>query len=185
MRSPTPDLTRAEQLRRQYRRILGWSVVVAIVVHAGIFVMSPDWEIPRFASVEPQFVDDEEFVPALALIDATFGPPLIRLPDGTIRQEPPNRVLEAKEVDLRGVRWSTECHWVLTEDFGSVDGEVRLEVGEFGLVSRARISRSSGDGCLDQLLVAVAGTLWYRWLPRADAEAPVDLVQPIRVQLAV
>jgi hypothetical protein len=184
MKNLTSRELRSERLGRRHRRILGWSLGVAGVLHIAVFALNPEWVLSRIDLLVDRSLEDRDVPPAVALIDVTFGPPRILLADGTATQEPPDRVLEATEVDLRGIRWSRDCDWVRTEGFGSAAGEVRLEVGEGGFVSRARISRSSGEGCLDQVLVSVAGTVWYRWLPRADAPAPVDLIQPILIEPA-
>lgn len=172
---------RSSRLRRRHRRILLWSMGVAVVLHLGVFALGPRFSAPvsDFTS-SPMRVGGEE-VPGVAWIDVTFGPPRIHLPGGAVRQEPPGRVLEAKGVHLRGVPLHSDCDWLRAVGFDAVAGEVRLRVGDGGEVLEARLAEGSGERCADQVLVAVAGKLRYHWLPDEEATAPVDLAQPMRV----
>jgi hypothetical protein len=175
---------RSERHRRQHRRVLGWSLAAAALLHLAVLALNPGWVLDQISIFAPRSLEDRDGPPELGLVDVSFGPPQIFLPDGSLRQEPPERVLEALDVDIRGIRWAQGCVWVGSNGFERIKGEVELEVGREGFVREARISRSSGDGCLDQMLVAISGTLWYRWLPNESSPAPVRLLQPMTVDLA-
>jgi hypothetical protein len=174
--------SRSEQLRRRHRRIFGWSLAVAAMAHLGVFAL-----FPAFSRAAAEFDPSEAETPAVGApgstrINVIFGPPEIRLDGGAVRVEPPDRVLEARSVDITGAWLGRECRWVGREGLGVAEGAVRLDVQSSGRVARAEVVESSGDLCRDRVLVTVAGSLWYRWLPDAETPAPVDLVQPMRAE---
>ncbi|MEX2531467.1 MAG: hypothetical protein WD960_11905 [Gemmatimonadota bacterium] len=173
---------RSEELRRTHRRTFGWSLGVAVLLHAGLFWFSPEFRtvLPDRSSVPPKVVGGEEG--EVRWVDVTFGPPRILLGDGVERQEPPERVLEARAVNIAGIPLEPECHWARRADLEGSRATVKLKVGWEGRVTEAGLAEGSGDACVDDVLVAVAGTLWYRWLPDAQAPAPVDVLQPMEVR---
>lgn len=176
--------SRSAQLRRRHRRILGWSMGVAVVLHAGAFALFPAYRPPLPGAASDWLATRTEEPGDLRSIDVRFGPPTIHLEDGTLRQEPPERVLEARSVSIRNIVLPSMCAAHLAEGFGSIEGDVRLRVGPDGRVFDARTATSSGDPCADRVLVSVAASLRYLWLPDGEARAPVDLVQPMLAEPA-
>jgi len=172
---------RSDQLRRTHRRILGWSLGVALVLHAGIL-----WFAPAFRGELPGPSPNRPGLSAVgnggvAWIDVAFGPPTILLADGGERQEPPDRTLEARGVNISGIALEADCEWVRHADLAGHRATVKLRVREDGRVTVDEVTDGTGHPCVDILLVAVAGTLWYRWLPDAQAPAPVELLQPMEL----
>jgi hypothetical protein len=176
---PLSTETRSAALRRRHRRTLWWSVAAAAALHLAVFAAFPDVMPPLWDTAGPLSEVDAGDELGARWIDITFGPPAIRLPDGTTRQEPPGRVLVGQEVDVRGIPLEGACRWVHDQGLGPVSAEVRLRLGASGRVLQAALHETSGDECADDVLVAVAGMLLYHWLPDDDAPAPVDLVQPV------
>lgn len=172
---------RGEELRRAHRRIFGWSICAAVVLHVGVFWLSPQFEVVLPDGSRPRTFVPGEDVAELRLIDVTFGPPMILLAGGLERQEPPDRVLEAREVDISGIPREVGCEGLRPGDLHGRRAVIRLRVGPDGRTRQPAVAEGSGDSCVDRVLVAVAGTLWYRWLPDAGAPAPVDLLQPMEV----
>lgn len=174
--------SRVEELRRRHRRILGWSFALAALIHLGLFVLAPSYS--RLAGERDTSLDTApaEGARGTVLVNVTFGPPSISLEDGTVRLEPPDRVLEARRVNVARTWLGRECQWVRRDGLGSAEGAVRLQVHATGRVARTTVAESSGDVCKDKVLETIAGSLWYHWLPDAEAPAPVDLVQPIRAE---
>ena len=170
---------RSEELRRTSRRIFGWSLAVAVCLHAALFLFSPQFKVvlPDGMAVRSPEVGREEG--EARWVDVSFGPPTIFLGNGVERHEPRDRVLEARAVNIGGISLEPECEGVRSAPLGESRATVNLKVGWDGRVTAARLGEGSGDACVDQLLVAVAGTLWYRWLPDAEASAPVELEQPM------
>jgi hypothetical protein len=160
-------------------------LVIAALVHVAVFVFSPQFRsdlsdvFGRRASVTAG--DGSE----VRWLDVDFGPPRIMIRGGLERQEPPDRVLRARDVVVSAKALSAECRWVVREELEEARATVRLEVAWDGRVRHAEIADGSGDECVDQMIVVVAGTLWYHWLPDVDAPAPVELVQPMRLRGAM
>jgi len=114
-------------------------------------------------------------------IDVEFGPPRILLAGGLERQEPPDRVLQARDVLVSEGALSEDCRPVLHRPLEGIHATVRLEVGRDGRVRATEVAQGSGRACVDEIMIVVAGTLWYHWLPDEQALAPVELFQPMRV----
>jgi len=172
---------RSDQLRRTHRRVLGWSLGVALVLHAGTL-----WFAPAFRGELPGPTSDRPGVSAsvnggAVWIDVAFGPPTILLADGGKRQEPLDRTLEARGVNISGISLESECEWVRRTDLTGHRATVKLRVREDGRATVDEVTDGSGHPCVDDVIVAVAGTLWYRWLPDAQAPAPVELLQPLEL----
>jgi len=165
--------SRAEQLRRQHRRVLAWGFSVAAILHIGAFLLLPGLRTES-AGISKLVL---EGVPAVggAMVDVRFGPPEIRRPDGAIVREPSQRTLQVvrlrrlpADCDVQG--WATEV---------GVSGSVRLRVGVDGRAENPEIASSTGSRCADWLLTTLAGDLRYLWLPNERFPAPVELVQPV------
>lgn len=173
--------SRSQQLRRRQRRIFGLSLLIAVLVHVAVFAFSP-----QFRS-NPADVSDgrTSLAPSetgeVHWIDVEFGPPKILLAGGLDRQEPPDRVLQARDVLVSEGALSEDCRPVLHRPLEGIDATVRLEVGRDGRVRATEIAEGSGNACVDEIMVVVAGTLWYHWLPDDEAPPPVELFQPMRV----
>lgn len=174
--------SRSSQLRRRHRRIVGWSLGVAVLAHAALFLMSPSFSRTAWELERPADAGGAQGVAGMQLVDVTFGPPEIRLEDGTVRQEPPERVLQALSVNVDGTWLGPECQAVRAEGIGFAEGAIRLQVESSGRISRTEVAQSSGDPCRDRVLEEVARSLRYHWLPDAEAPAPVDVNQPVRAE---
>jgi hypothetical protein len=172
---------RTEELRRGHRRVLAWSLGIAVLLHVGVFLFFPHFRtsMPDGFSERPGMVGSGGG--QAYWVDVTFGPPLIHLRNGEERQEPPERVLEAREVNVGGASLGSGCGWVQRADLTGISGTARLTVGFDGRVSHAEMEEGSGVDCVDELLVHIASSLLYRWLPDEEAMAPVELAQPMEL----
>lgn len=166
---------RSEQVREQNRRALAWGLVIAAVLHVAFFALSPTWEAEPS---EGWTKGSEEEAPEFAtpvFVRISFGPPAIEAPDGTIHQEPADRMLEAERL----VRLPEPCREEAESAGELPSGSVRLRVNAGGRVTATAIEESTGLTCGDELITMVADALWYRWLPSERHPAPVELVQPV------
>lgn len=174
--------SRAEELRKKHRRILACSLGVAALLHIGFFVFAPSgsgsgWELqPTFDTTATAQAGDPG---QLAVV---FGPPKITLEDGTVRQEPPDRTLEVRDVDVAHILLERDCEGVRAKGLDSAEGAVELRVNERGRAIEAEVAESPGDECKERVFTAIAGSLLYHWLPDEEAPAPVDLIQPMRLE---
>jgi hypothetical protein len=113
-----------------------------------------------------------------------FGPPEIILADGTVAPEPPSRVLQARYVDIGTIQVSPVC----AKDRGDwrepTKARIQLKVSERGLAMEAGLVDSTGDACKDEIMMAIAGSVWYQWLPGDRFVAPVELIQPLSAMRA-
>lgn len=172
--------TRSEQLRRRHRKILAGSLAGAALLHLAVFLLMPEFR------ADPLFGSDAErdTVSVVGLANASveilFGPPIIRVADGSTWTEPPDRVLPAE----RGVRLEGACSALLREGGTPLRGRVRLRVRASGRVDVLGLPRGTGEDCGDRILREVAADLWYHWLPNERFPAPVDLVQPVTLVAA-
>jgi hypothetical protein len=179
-----PEVIRERRRRAQRardRRIVWASVGIAVLAHAAFFALAPHF---RFSvASDPHF--GEAAVRSLVLggieVDLHFGPPAIRLPDGTFRSEPGERFLDREGITLGSLQVELTCADAFPPGAEPREGAVRLRVGITGHASGVELERSSGDACADAAIVAAANALWYRWLPNLNHHAPVDLVQPVRL----
>lgn len=171
--------THANGRRRKENRVLVVALGVAAVLHVAAFVLvgwsrtGPEWSPDREAvTLEPAPWTGTP-------IDVFFGPPRIYRTDGSLAEEPDDRVLEAAR--LMGMPPTCLSREIPPSAPGS--GEVRLVVNEDGRIDHVALTGSTGDACWDAVAVRVAGQLWYRWLPSDAFPAPVELLQPITVGL--
>ena len=174
-------MTRSEERRKRDRRLVGISVGIAAILHV-VVIGFVTWTGPGI-ELRPgsETVRLEENPWTGTSVDVFFGAPRIYRPDGTIAREAPDRVLEAKRI----LRMPPAC---LSRDVVPVapgSGEVRLTVNARGRIDLVVLTRSTGDLCWDQVATRVAGDLWYRWLPNDGFPAPLELLQPLTVGLAL
>jgi hypothetical protein len=170
--------SRSAQLRRQQRRVLGWSLAAAVLLHVAVFVFSPTFHAdPLVGGDAHADLGDRPGTEARAplAVDVRFGPPRITLPDGSTWTEPPDRVLEADRV----VDLPPGCSQGMGGEGATATGAVRLRVPPSGRAEVVEVVEGAGNPCADRILSMVAGALWYHWLPDERFPAPVDLVQPL------
>jgi hypothetical protein len=167
--------TRSDELREQSRRVLGWSLGIAALIHVAVFY---------FVSWSGTEGESGSGLTLLATaqwtgapVDVFFGPPKIFEPDGTLSTEAPDRVLEA----ARAIRLPPACSASALEVGTPGSGSVRLSVNGRGRVDSVALNESTGNACWDGVATQVAADLWYRWLPSDRFPAPVELLQPITV----
>jgi hypothetical protein len=180
--------SRSSELRRRNRRIFGLSMVVAVAVHAAIFLASPTFRAdPMWEDAVKTRVPAEAEDPTATMwfVDVLFGPPQIVADDGSRWQEPPERTLEAREFNVGDLRLTTGCARQPRAVLVPAEAEVALRLNASGRVVWARVERGSGDPCRDEMVVRIANRLWYHWIPNNRFRAPVELVQPMRVRAAV
>jgi hypothetical protein len=171
-----------ERLRHRDRKIFGWSIGIAVALHVAAFAIFPH---VRFSATS-----DSHFGEAAARtlilggleVDLRFGPPIIHLADGTTEPEPEDRVLDRERIAIADLEVALTCADSFLAGSDPREGDVRLVVNPLGYASVVRLERSTGDRCADEALVAAADALWYRWIPNDRHRAPVELVQPIRIQ---
>lgn len=150
-----------------------------MVIHLAAFAFWPEVPVEpldggALVEREPEDVEDEL---RRVRVVARFGPPRILAPDGGWVDEPPDRFLEAgRAIHLPGYCLDR----VLT-----VEGRVRLRLNDEGRVDLTRIEEGTGSPCGNLALRAVAGDLWYRWLPDERFPAPVELIQPVSLSPSV
>lgn len=173
-------MSRSNELRRRDRRVFRVSLGIAVVLHVaalgliGWSRVAPTW---RPDSEAVRLEEDPWTGTPVAVF---FGPPKIVEPDGTLSEEPADRILEA--VRVLGMPPICMGREIATAAPGL--GEVRLTVNARGRIDAVTLTRSTGDACWDQVATRVAGDLWYRWLPDERFPAPLELLQPLTVALA-
>lgn len=180
-------MTRSAELRQRYRRVFTVSLLIAAGIHVLIFIASPDFRVdPQFqlASNPDLVVGEMDADSRWAIVNVFFGRPEILSDDGTVRREPPERVLEVYAVAVASSVLPHRCHLRNEFDVLPAEGRVRVQVDGGGLVVWDRIEESDGDVCRDALLTTMSGSLWYQWIPNDRFPAPVELIQPVRVVAA-
>lgn len=171
---------RAQERRQRENRRLWTGLAIAVGLHVAAL------GLVRWSGSGPEWSPDHDTVTLESNswtgtpVDAFFGPPKIFRPDGTIAEEPPDRVLKAAR--LLGMPPTCLSREVPPSAPGS--GQVRLTVNAIGRIEAVSLDRSTGDSCWDAVAIRVAGDLWYHWLPNERFPAPVELLQPITVGLA-
>lgn len=171
--------SRAEELRKQHRKVLAWALAAAAVFHVGLFLLHPGLrsEATWTANARLEGVD----AVGGAAVDVRFGPPRITAPDGTVVQEPPERRLQV----VRLMRLPANCDVLHQTPELLVRGSVRIRVDPGGYAKAVEVAESTGHACADQVIMRLAGDLQYHWLPSERFPAPVDLVQPVTLVEAV
>jgi len=165
--------SRAAELRRRDGRVLRWSLAAAALVHVAAFVLWPSFRIEPFPGLSEATAQDGGGEGTPIWVEAVFGPPEISLGDGRVHRE--DRQLEASRVLLL----PPECSVLGQGDGSRPHGRVHLRVWKSGRTDVLAITESTGSDCGDEVISAMAGALWYRWLPNDRFQAPVDLVQPV------
>lgn len=165
--------SRADELRKQHRRMLAWALAAAGGLHAVLFLLLPGLPTEATWSPDPQL----EGVPAIdeGMVDVRFGPPQITTADGAVVQEPSERRLQV----VRLMRLPANCDALRQVPELLIRGSVRLRVDPGGYAEVMEVVESTGYTCADQMLVELAGDLQYHWLPSERFPAPVHLVQPV------
>ena len=173
--------TRSEVLRKRNRKVLAWSMAIAVVVHVAAFLLVPSFggEL-RMADSPPGGEEVNLMIRNPTFVDVTFGPPDIFDADGAVWKEPADRVLQADRI----LSLPTQCEALSREGRVPALGRVRLRVNASGRVNVMGLAEGTGDPCADEVITTVAADLWYRWLPNERFAAPVDLIQPITLEEA-
>lgn len=168
--------TSHRQHRSHYRRILGWSLAVAVAAHIAIFALSPDFEVEPLDGSRSEVVAAEanQRTPSTAL-EVLFGPPVITTADGSALREPPDRILRAARV----TELPMLCLHLATDLRVPQSGAIRLSVNSMGHAAVIEVAESTGNACVDTILANTADALRYHWLPDDRFPAPVQLVQPV------
>ena len=166
--------TRYAQLRQRDRRVLLWSIAVAAILHVAAFVLWPAFQVEPWALRNVGVSPGSSGTGAGAEFDLFFGPPDIFEVDGSLSREAPDRFLEVDRI----VRVSSDCS---EEGRAPASGKVGLTLSASGRVHTVELVESTGGRCGDEVIVAVASDLLYRWLPSERFPAPVRLIQPITV----
>lgn len=171
--------SRSQQLRRQHRKILGWSIAVAVVAHVLVLFFGP-W-FPSSLATGPRTELVEGTAPPFGGLAVTviFDAPALEEEDGSLAQEPDWRILSAS----RSIPPPIACrdHDWLALPFAK--GRVWMTVGDTGRPDTVTVAESTGDRCWDGVMVGLAGDLRYRWLPNDDFAAPVEVFQPVTLTL--
>ena len=164
-----------QERNRSERRVLGWSLAVAAVLHVLAFLYLPGLRPSECEDFEDD-TDELAVVTGAAIpLDLFFGPPVIRNVEGDLAFEPPERVREEE----RAVFGTSGCKRLIEGSTDVHHGTVRLTVLETGLVEVQGIVESTGSTCGGDANQRVTGDLWYRWLPSDDFPAPGEVVQPL------
>jgi hypothetical protein len=182
MRKPAQDAAMqrtSAELRRRHRRILVGSFSIAVLFHAALILWSPVLE----PAPGDGFTAESDLVNAPFdspwVLDVLFGPPTLAAENGTRQHEPGHRRLETVRV--------VEAPAVCTDRQGSVPtqfaGAARLRVNGMGHATVVEVTESTGTACGDELVTEVAGALHYHWLPTPRFPAPVDVLQPVTVEI--
>lgn len=168
--------TRSAELRQQSRRILAWSLGAAAIVHVVVFALWPETPVEPLGEFPETVVSGVEEEGVFIQVRAEFAGPTIVSSGGRPASEGVARTLEARRL----ARVAVECRAAVAPG-RSYRGEVRLTVNGEGRVDYKEMVAGSGDSCGDRVLLAIAGDLWYRWLPNEAHRAPVVVIQPLVV----
>ena len=171
--------SRSRELRARHRRVLFWSFGVAALLHVAVLVIRPTYQVEPFVGSGLEMVPGDSTGMPGTPVTLFFGPPEIRGLEGVIHVEPVDRILEVP----RAVDLSPAC--IADAGRRTASGRVRLSVGVLGYTDVVALEEGTGIPCWDSVLRAVAADLWYRWLPSERFPAPVDVIQPVTVSLAL
>ena len=168
--------TRSAELREQNRRVLAWSLAAAVVIHVAAFVFWPETPVEPLGELSESVLQGVEEEGVFVEIRAEFAGPEITSAGGVQTSARILRTLVAERL----TRVALECRDTMGPG-RDYHGSVRLVVNDEGRVDQKEMVEGSGNSCGDRALLAVAGDLWYRWLPSDTYEAPVVLIQPVSV----
>lgn len=170
-------MTRSHELHRKYRRILFWSLVAAVVVHVGTFVLWPEMRTEAVSGWTAEAETEEVEGTSKPLeVHVEFGPPGIMDVDGSLV-----RVDRRMEVD-HVIALPTACVKRGSRMVLPARGTVKLRVRSSGRAEALELVDASGSECADSVITRVAGALDYRWLPDERFPAPVELMQPVALR---
>ena len=155
---------------------MAWSLGVAVVIHVAAFAFWPDTPVEPLGELQETAVSGVEEEGVFVEVSAEFIGPEIVASGGRITSERVTRTLEARRL----TRVRIECREALGPG-RRYEGEIRLLVNDEGRVDQKELARGSGDPCGDETLLALAGDLWYRWLPSGVHPSPVVVIQPVSV----
>lgn len=172
---------RSRRLERQAKWSLSAGLAVAAVLHVIILAFSPSFQTNRTVREFGAASELDSVGVTWRFLEVRFRPPQIELADGSLFQEPPERFLDAEVVDVGNIQLSRACRRAQIDWERPRAGSLAVEVNASGRVASAEVERSSGDRCADEVLVAIAASVWYQWLPNDRFAAPVRVVQPVRV----
>ncbi len=142
--------------------MLAYSLGIAALAHFAVFfIWSPEFEVEFSRATVVRRSPAEESPKASTFVEVSFGPPEIVTASGAVSREPPDRTLQAGRVIQLPIRCAGLAHWGSTPS----SGRVRLRVNAAGRVDEAQLTQGTGDSCADQVIMSVAGSLWYHWLP--------------------
>lgn len=160
--------------------MLAWSLVVAAVAHAAVFLLAPGFRAEPLSRPDVELDTTGVAGGANASVRVFFGPPTVNTREGSDWTAPPDRVLSAE----RAVRLQGACVRLTVEGRTPVGGRVGLRIRASGRVDILGVVSGTGDSCADLILAEVAGDLWYHWLPNDRFEAPVNVEQPVTLMAA-
>jgi hypothetical protein len=174
---------RVNRNRSQSNLLFALSFLIALGVHLALLLRDPTFELevpenylgPSAMQVP---VDSGNIGP---LFNVSFLAPEIFARDGTLRPEPPERVLEARHIDLSEPLGSDACGGRDPDSVFPVAGQVQVRVNEHGRVVSVEVRETTGNRCRDAIIAGIARSVWYRWLPNEDYPAPVELIQRMSV----
>ena len=171
-----PLATRSAELRRRHRKVLGWSLAGGLLLHLGaaLLITWPDAEGRTILG--EQMAAGAWTGPPIAFI---FGPPTIRGRADGGSDEVVDRTLEAE----RSLPLPAECGRT-PGAASSAPARLHLRLDEQGRVSTLSLAGSTGDPCWDAVAMEVAPHLHYQWLPSPRFPHPVELEQPVWMELA-
>ena len=171
-----PLATRSAELRRRHRRVLGWSLAGGLLLHLGaaLLITWPDAE-GRTILGEQMAAGAWTGPP----IDFVFGPPTIRARATSGSDQVVDRTLEVR----RSLPLPAECGRS-PGNAPSAPARLHLSLDDQGRVSRLALAGSTGDRCWDAVAMEVALNLHYQWLPSSRFQHPVELEQPVWMELA-
>ena len=173
---PSRVRSRSEELRRTNRKVLAYSMGIAALAHVAVlFIWSPEFEVESSGATVIRRSPAGQGADAPIFVEVLFGPPEIVTAGGRVSKEPPDRTLRAGRVVQLPIRCAGLAQWGRTPS----SGRVRLRVNAAGRIDEAQLTQGTGDSCADQVIMTVAGSLWYHWLPNDRFPAPLDLDQPI------
>ncbi len=171
---------RSEERRKRERRVLGWSLGVAALVHVVVFAVAPPMQVEPMVGTDVELDTTGAPGGANAMVRVFFGPPTVILAERERWTAPSERVLSAE----REVRLEEACLTLAGDGRTPVAGQVGLRIRASGRVDLLGLEASSGDPCADRILTEVAGDLWYHWLPNERFGAPVQVIQPVTLMAA-
>ena len=167
--------TRAEELRRQHRRVYGASLLIAVVLHVVAFITFPGLRGEVIVTPDLELDTVGNVGVANAWVDLLFGPTEVRIAGDAHWTAPPERFLEAD----RPIRLPDRCLHLAGNTQPRRVARVGLRIKPSGRVDVLGMVSGTGSSCADDIIAEAAGALWYHWLPNDRFPAPLDVEQPV------